>query len=104
MHHGRNLRQLTKDDELVRHLKEDYTKANLSPENRAMLDYAVKLTRTPSEVTREDVEGLRAVSFDDRAILDIVQIVAYYAYANRLADGLGISLEDYWSAGKEDYE
>lgn len=59
-----------------------------------MLDYAVKLTLTPAGVTRLDVETLRHHGFDDRAILDIVQIVAYFAFANRLTDGLGVTLED----------
>ena len=47
-----------------------------------------------ADVTRQDVETLRENGFDDRAILDIVQIVAYFAFANRLTDGLGIALED----------
>ncbi len=40
-----------------------------------------------------DVEELRAVGFSDRDILDIVEVAAYYAYANRIADGLGIEVE-----------
>jgi uncharacterized peroxidase-related enzyme len=94
VHHGEGLRQLTEDDELVEQLTEDYTRASLGPADRAMLDYAAKLTRTPAKVSRQDVETLRENGFDDRAILDIVQIVAYFAFANRLADGLGIALED----------
>ena len=85
---------MTEDDELVEQLTKDYTRASLGPADRAMLDYAAKLTRPPAKVTQADVEMLREVGFDDRAILDIAQIVAYFAYANRLADGLGISLED----------
>lgn len=64
-----------------------------------MLDYAAKLTLTPTAVQESDIERLRDVGFDDRAILDIVQIVAYYAYVNRIADGLGVTLEDYWQRG-----
>jgi alkylhydroperoxidase family enzyme len=48
-----------------------------------------------------DVEALRAAGFSDRAILDIAQITAYYAYVNRLADGLGVSLEAYWDTPGE---
>ena len=58
-----------------------------------MLDFAVKLTREPRAMTREDVESLRAVGFDDTAIHDIVQITGFFAYYNRLADGLGIDPE-----------
>lgn len=94
---------MTKDDALIAQLEQDYTQASLSPADRAMLDYTARLTRTPSAMTRDDMDRLRAAGFNDRAILDIAQITAYYAYVNRLADGLGVSLEDYWSAGKEDY-
>ncbi len=65
----------------------------------AMLDYAVKLTKTPWEMAREDVEKLRKESFSDGAILDINQITGYYNFVNRLADGLGVELEFFW--GKE---
>lgn len=61
-----------------------------------MLDYAVKLTRDPGAMTADDVGGLRAAGFGDREILDICQIVAYYGYVNRLADGLGVELEAGW--------
>jgi uncharacterized protein YciW len=44
----------------------------------------------------EDVERLKDAGFNDRAILDINQIVAYFAYVNRVADGLGVELEDFW--------
>ena len=62
-----------------------------------MLDYAVKLTRYPASVGEGDVERLRAAGFTDRAVLDICQITAYYNYVNRLADGLGVELEESWS-------
>jgi uncharacterized peroxidase-related enzyme len=91
---------LTRDDELVQQLIDDYARASLSPSDRAMLDYAAKLTLTPAQVIEGDVQVLREVGFDDRAILDIAQITAYYAYVNRIADGLGVSLEDYWNEGK----
>ncbi len=69
-----------------------------------MLDYTAKLTRAPGDMTEDDIARLRDVGFSDRAILDIAQVVAYYAYVNRIADGLGVSLEQYWADGKEDYE
>lgn len=66
-----------------------------------MLDYVAKLTLTPTAVREQDIQRLREVGFDDRAILDIVQITAYYAYVNRIADGLGVSLEEYWAEGDQ---
>ncbi len=58
-----------------------------------MLDYAVKLTREPWAMIEQDVINLRAAGFTDADILDIAQIVAYFAYANRIADGLGLRAE-----------
>lgn len=58
-----------------------------------MLDYAAKLTREPWTVDATDVESLRRTGFTDDAILDIAQVAAYFAFVNRLADGLGVELE-----------
>ena len=78
-------------------LEEDYRRVELEPADRAMLDYAAKLTREPWAMQRSDVEALTAAGFSDAAILDINQVTAYYAFVNRLADGLGVELEE----GKE---
>jgi uncharacterized peroxidase-related enzyme len=59
-----------------------------------MLDYADKLTRTPAAVTAADVQSLRDAGFGDADILEIAEVTAYYAYANRIADGLGVTLEE----------
>ena len=59
-----------------------------------MLDYAVKLTRTPGEMKAADVASLRRTGFDDRAIHDICVIAAYFAFVNRIAEGLGVELEE----------
>jgi uncharacterized peroxidase-related enzyme len=74
----------------------DYREAPLSEADRAMLDFAVKLTLTPSRMTKRDVTRLRNVGFDDVAIHDIVQVAALFNYYNRLADGLGIDDEPDW--------
>ena len=63
----------------------------------AMLDYASKLTIYPKDMIREDVERLQEMGYSDRSILDINQIVSYFAYVNRIADGLGVELEDFWN-------
>lgn len=59
-----------------------------------MLTYGAKLTRTPGAMVDADVEAFRDVGFGDRDILDICEVVAYYAYVNRIADGLGVTVED----------
>ena len=58
-----------------------------------MLAFAIKLTITPGAMTPADADTLRGAGFSDRDILDITEVVAYYAYANRIADGLGIEIE-----------
>ena len=60
-----------------------------------MLGFAVKLTETPAATNDADIDALREAGFSDRDILDIVEVVAYYAYANRIADGLGLEAEDW---------
>lgn len=61
----------------------------------AMLGYVAKLTREPWAMTKEDADVLREHGFEDRAIHDIAQVTAYFNYVNRIADGLGVELEDY---------
>lgn len=80
-------------DRILQALATDYRTAALEPADLVLLDYAVKLTRSPSAITSSDVERLRASGFDDRGIHDICAITAYFAFANRIADGLGIELE-----------
>lgn len=69
---------------------------DLDERMRALCRYAVKLTKTPSEMAESDINELRAVGLDDRAIVDANQVVSYFNYVNRVADGLGIELEDMW--------
>ena len=92
-HHRRGLRRLIKNDALVDAVERDWRSADLSDKRSAMLSFAVKLTATPGEMNDSDTDALRAAGFSDRDILDIVEVVAYYAYANRVADGLGIEIE-----------
>ncbi len=61
--------------------------------DRAVLSYALKLTRVPASIGQSDVDALRSVGLDDRAIHDVCAIVAYFAFVNRIADGLEIELE-----------
>jgi uncharacterized peroxidase-related enzyme len=77
-------------------LKADWRQAELSLADRAMLIYAEKLTLQPWEMMVADVTALRDAGFSDAAILDINQVTSYYAFVNRLADGLGVELESFW--------
>lgn len=69
--------------------------AAVGDRRRAMLDYALKLSRRPSSVGANDVEALRDAGFADADVLAIAQVTAYYAYANRIADGLGVEVESW---------
>ena len=93
MHHRRGLRRLLKDDELLEAIEHDWRTAGLGERRTAMLTYVEKLTRTPGAMERSDVEKLRSSGYSDRDILDICTVASYYAYVNRIADGLGVSLE-----------
>ena len=81
-------------DRLLSALALNHTEADLKTADRVMLDYAVKLTRSPENMVKKDVEALRSANFDDRAIHDICAITAYFAFVNRIPDGLGVELED----------
>jgi len=94
-HHRRGLRRLLKDDALLARVENDYETAGLSDKRIAMLRYAAKLTRTPAQVEQSDVGSLRRSGFSDTDILHIAEVVGYYAYVNRVADGLGVPLEDW---------
>lgn len=76
----------------------DYRTATLADADRAMLDFAVKLTIAPSSIERTDVDALRLVGFDDATIHDIVQVTALFNYYDRLADGLGVDAEPEWDS------
>ena len=74
----------------------DYREAELAVRERAILDYAVKLTLTPAEMVEGDVNRLRDVGLDDASIHDVAQVTGFFNLYNRLADGLGIEAEPDW--------
>ena len=88
--HAEFLRCVTLDEELAAALRRDYRQAPLPKQELAMLDYVVKLTRTPGQVSPEDLRRLRQAGFEDRAILQINLIASWFNYINRVADGLGV--------------
>lgn len=78
------------DEELVRALEADYSRAPISDQDRVMLDYVVQLTKDATRISREDHDRLRSAGFDDRAILQITLIASWFNYINRVADALGV--------------
>ena len=81
---------MTLDKELVEALERDYTTAPITPQERLMLDYVVKITKDATKVSKDDHAGLRGVGFDDKAILQITLIASWFNYINRVADALGV--------------
>ena len=68
-----------------------------SEREKSIIPYARKLTSTPYLCKRKDIDLLRSAGFSDKAVLQINLVINYFNYVNRLADGLGVELEDYWS-------
>ena len=84
---------MTLDDDLVRALQESYQTAPISDADRVMLDYVAQTTRDATRISPDDHERLRAAGFDDRGILQITLIAAWFNYINRVADALGVGRE-----------
>ena len=75
---------------MVEALRKDFRTAAISEQDRVMLEHVVKLTKDATKCSREDIQKLRDVGFDDRGILQITLIAAWFNYINRVADALGV--------------
>jgi uncharacterized peroxidase-related enzyme len=99
--HSAALRKLTEDPELVDQLATGYKYAQLDDRERAMLDFAVKLTEESHRCGDEDVEALREAGWNDEEIMDIAQVAAMFNFTNRLASGLGwVPNPEYFTLGR----
>ena len=74
-------------------VKKDPQTAPLDDRQRALIDYALKLTREPWNMREEDLGPLREAGLSDADILDACQVASYFAFVNRMAQGLGVELE-----------
>lgn len=74
-------------------MKHNWKTASLSESDKALCSWAEKLTLTPGEMNLEDVKVLERSGFSQSAISDAAQVVGYFNYINRIADGLGVDLE-----------
>jgi uncharacterized peroxidase-related enzyme len=92
--HVEFLRRASLDEDLAAALRRDYTQAELPVQDRAMLDFAVQLTRAAWKLTPEHLTRLREVGFDDVGILQITLIASWFNYINRVADALGVGKGD----------
>ena len=91
--HARRFVELCKQPEIVRALYDQGLDTPLPPRQRAIVDYAAKLTRVPVEMTVADLRSLRDVGMDDLEIHDLTNVVAMFANANRLMQTLGEPVE-----------
>ena len=100
--HGAALRELTEDPVLVDQLTANYRHAKrLSPKERAMLDFAVKVTEASYACSEADVDALRAAGWTDEDIMDIGEVTAMFNFTNRLANAFGwIPNEEYHRLGR----
>jgi uncharacterized peroxidase-related enzyme len=80
---------------VVDRIAEGWRDAALDEADVALCEYTEKLTRSPAEVGEEDIAALRAAGFDDEGISSATQVIAYFNYINRIAEGLGVSPEDW---------
>ena len=78
------------DRALVDAIRYDYQTAPISAADRVMLEYVAQVTRDATKVSRADHGRLREAGFDDRGILQITLIAAWFNYINRVADALGV--------------
>ncbi len=83
--HGAAVRKLSGDPQLGEMLAMNYRVAQLDPRQRAMLDFAWKLTATPAEVTEADRAALRKAGFDNETIFDLAQVIGLFNLSNRMA-------------------
>lgn len=75
-------------------LRRDPEGCPLAPRQRALADYAIKLARTPGSLVEQDLAPLRNVGLSDRDIHDACAVASYYCFVNRMANGLGVELEE----------
>ena len=93
--HLHDLRDEVDDQQIVDRFAQDWRAAGLDEPTQALLTFTEKLTTSPAACDERDIEALRAVGWDDEAITGATQVIAYFNYINRIAEGLGVDREDW---------
>src|SRR6059058_279942 len=99
--HEKDLRSEVGSDGQRQAVQDDYRTAGLTAREVALLDFAVKLTKNPSGVRRDDLDALRGHGFTDEQLVDAVQCVGYFNFINRVLDGLGVDPEPSMRYGRK---
>ena len=81
----------------------DFRRAKLDAKDKAMLEYAEKITLTPSAVDEPDVQKLKHAGWNEAEILDIAAVTSYRNFITRIADALGVQLTEDYARLREDY-
>ena len=96
-HHFQGMRKLLNDDTrsnaIFTALKQEDPASAFHDKDSVIFNYAAKLTKSPNSVSENDVKDLRESGFSDEEILEINQVVSYFAYANRTVLGLGVNTD-----------
>ncbi len=101
MSHGAACRLRTNDPVLADKLQTNYRRAELEPRDRAMLDFAVKVTHAADGIVLDDIDALRQVGWADEDILHIIEIAAMFNFTGRLANAMGlVANSEYTTLGR----
>jgi uncharacterized peroxidase-related enzyme len=99
--HEKDLRSVVESDEQRQAVQEDYRSAGLTPRELTLVDFAVRLTKSPSASRKSDLDALRDHGLTDEQIVDAVHCIGYFNFINRVLDGLGVDTEPSMRHGKE---
>jgi uncharacterized peroxidase-related enzyme len=91
--HEKDLRSEVEDENQVHAIQKNFRGASLSSRETALLNYAVKLTLMPKQITQDDLDRLRSQGFTDEQLVDAVHCIGYFNFINRVLDGLGVDPE-----------
>jgi uncharacterized peroxidase-related enzyme len=86
---------VTKDDVLASQVKRDYRQASLDPKTRALMDFAITVTRNAHQVGQKTIDELRRTGWTDEQILHAVHIIGFFNYYTRMVDALGVEPEEF---------
>ena len=86
---------MTKDQKLVDEIAANWKKSGLTVQQKAICYFAEKLTLSPGKIDKSDIQKIKDFGYIDSEISEIVQIISYFNYINRVADGLGLEPEDF---------
>ena len=82
-------------DPQIAQILTDFQAADIDETTKAILEFAVKVTRAATTVTQADLDHLRSYGLTDEALFAIVEIVGFFSYVNRIADAFGVELDDF---------